>query len=320
MLTIKKILHPTDFTPCAEGALRHAEALAQRFEAELYFLHVMPGIGADTFFDLDDMTGFEPAEAAQWAPIATQMETLLQPSRDQVPVHRVGGYGTLAGPAIVDYAAQTDVDLMVLGACGKGEAETGLGNTAREAIHRASCPVLTVGRQAATKAPVRIAHVLAPVDPEKSVINEIRYANDLARVYQARLSLLHVLERNAHAAEADEALRQMQEAARMHLHTYFARSLQHLRASGIPAEPAEDVEAHVLVGLPGDAIVRFAYDQDVDLIVISMRRPAMASGGGADLVEFIAARAPCPVLSVNEVGKTRTKVVKSGKSAATYKA
>ena len=38
---IKRILFPTDYSPCAEGAYRHAAFLAERFGAELHVLHVV---------------------------------------------------------------------------------------------------------------------------------------------------------------------------------------------------------------------------------------------------------------------------------------
>ena len=38
--TVRRILFPTDYSRCAEGAYRHAAYLADRFSAELYVLHV----------------------------------------------------------------------------------------------------------------------------------------------------------------------------------------------------------------------------------------------------------------------------------------
>ena len=37
--TVRRILFPTDYSSCAEGAYRHAAYLADRFSAELVVLH-----------------------------------------------------------------------------------------------------------------------------------------------------------------------------------------------------------------------------------------------------------------------------------------
>lgn len=309
MLIIKKILHPTDFTPRAAGALEYAVGMALRFNAELQVFHVLPGIGAHTFFDLDDAPGRTPAEAEMWAQVAGQMDRMLQPWREEISIRRVGGYGPLAGPVIVDYARQTGVDIVALGAKGKGsEEEVKLSTVTREVIHRTPCPVLTV-RDGPVERPVRIAHILAPVDPTKPIAAEIRYANEIAQVYQARLSLLHVLDRREHPAASDETLPQLKDAVRTELEESFARVIRQLRKEGITDEPAQNVDTFVLDGSSGDQIVRFVKEHAVDLIVISMRRPIGVQGGpGADLVEFVVAYAQCPVLSVNELGKSRIDV------------
>ncbi|HEX9829463.1 MAG TPA: universal stress protein, partial [Bacteroidota bacterium] len=41
MLTIKKILFPTDFSQAATDALLQALYLAEQYKAELHFFHVM---------------------------------------------------------------------------------------------------------------------------------------------------------------------------------------------------------------------------------------------------------------------------------------
>jgi nucleotide-binding universal stress UspA family protein len=147
------------------------------------------------------------------------------------------------------------------------------------------------------------------VDPTKPIAAEIRYANELAQTYQARLSLLHILDRREHPAASDETLPQLKDAVRTELEESFSRVIRQLRQGGITDQPAENVDTYVLDGSSGDQIVSFAKEHAVDLIVISVRRPIAVHGGpGADLVEFVVAHAPCPVLSINELGKSRIDV------------
>src|SRR5947209_4559320 len=42
MITIRRILVPTDFSDCALPAVRYAAELADKFSAELILLHVVP--------------------------------------------------------------------------------------------------------------------------------------------------------------------------------------------------------------------------------------------------------------------------------------
>ena len=41
MIQLRKILFPTDFSPCADQALDHALHLAQQYQAELHMLHAI---------------------------------------------------------------------------------------------------------------------------------------------------------------------------------------------------------------------------------------------------------------------------------------
>jgi nucleotide-binding universal stress UspA family protein len=50
MVSIKRILVPTDFSDCALSAVRYAAELADKFAAELILLHVVP----DTVLALPD--------------------------------------------------------------------------------------------------------------------------------------------------------------------------------------------------------------------------------------------------------------------------
>ena len=42
MIALKTILAPTDFSETSRVALNHATALAERFDASLHLLHVLP--------------------------------------------------------------------------------------------------------------------------------------------------------------------------------------------------------------------------------------------------------------------------------------
>jgi nucleotide-binding universal stress UspA family protein len=145
MIDLHRILVPTDFSMSSENALRYGMAFAERFGAELHLLHVV-----------QDLTWFVP-EAILVAPAAMppleQFVTAAQTALERVikglnlpgikvqPVVREG----TPYDAIVRYAKETDVDLIVMGTHGHtGLAHVFLGSVAEKVVRRAPCPVLTV--------------------------------------------------------------------------------------------------------------------------------------------------------------------------------
>ncbi len=304
MLNIRRILHPTDLTPFAEAAFRHAAELAQLFGAELHVLHVVPRMGAHAFLQLDGKGTDDDRPEDPWHNVTNALDELLAPWKGRVDIHRVGAYAPLPGPAIVDYAGEEDVDLIVMGTYQDGTKPIDiLGGAAREVIHRAPCPVLTVNRARVGAGPVRIAHVMAPLDPLGNIVAEVRYANEFAQMYGAKLSLVHVLNGTQAGLAEDPALESIAAAAREQVQTRYEDALRQLREQELLVEALDEIHVHVLIGPEGAEIIRFIEEQNVDLVVFTMRKPI--EGGGADLVEYVAARAPCPVLSVTEIGKSR---------------
>ena len=52
MVTIRRILVPTDFSDCAVLAVRYAAELADKFGAELVLLHVVPDSVLEVSLDI----------------------------------------------------------------------------------------------------------------------------------------------------------------------------------------------------------------------------------------------------------------------------
>ena len=143
-----KILLATDFSPSCESALRFASSLARDACAELLILHVQepPAPLVDT-----GLGGFaapaEPDERRRRRQLAATVP----------PFSGVGhSHHLLTGdPAaeIVRFAAEQQVDLVVVGTHGRrGVPRWLMGSVAEAVVRHAACPVLTVkepARQAA---------------------------------------------------------------------------------------------------------------------------------------------------------------------------
>ena len=120
-MKIDKILMPTDFSKCSNAALSYAIFLARRYQAELHFLHVVvlhAGIEEQepvfTFPDMGEvLKRFE--DVAE-----TEMGRLLeQHSTETLKVVERRVRAVSAASAIVDYATEEEIDVVVIGTHGR---------------------------------------------------------------------------------------------------------------------------------------------------------------------------------------------------------
>ena len=145
MVSIKKILCPTDLSAASRPALAMACEWAKRFGAELHLLHVVaeftstyPYLGPP----FNEVTSWEAtirqqaeSELAIW-PLPEGFETLkvVRELRSGSPIER-----------IVEYANAPRIDLIVMGTHGRsGISHLLLGSVAENVVRRAACSVLTV--------------------------------------------------------------------------------------------------------------------------------------------------------------------------------
>jgi universal stress protein A len=136
MLSIKTILVPTDFSEHSETALHFAGALARDYGARIVLLHVIPIPIAPP---IDGAIAAPPVSTAD--ELRERLEAIDLPG---VEVQRRLIEGRpLEG--ILDTAADSGCDLIVMGTHGRGGIRRLLmGSVAEGVLRQASCPVLTV--------------------------------------------------------------------------------------------------------------------------------------------------------------------------------
>lgn len=139
-----KILHPTDFSVCADQARAHAIGFARALGAELILLHVL--VEAPLY--AEGMLGMKQVQQVydaqrKWA--EETLEARTGESRDAgVSVRWKMAVGVPAGE-IVREAEEEGADMIVMGTHGRrGLGELLLGSVANRVIRLAGCPVLTV--------------------------------------------------------------------------------------------------------------------------------------------------------------------------------
>ena len=146
MLTVKRIVAPTDFSRHSELSLEAAVELAGKFSAELHVLHIvvpqiyqseMPEMRRPPVEDLtQDMLAAARRRMDQWrqaAPKGLGLKThVIESTRKE-------------DTAICDFAEKQDADLIVIGSHGHtGLMHLLLGSTAEQVVRHARCPVLVV--------------------------------------------------------------------------------------------------------------------------------------------------------------------------------
>ena len=143
MIAMKKVLIPTDFSECSQRAVQYGLAVAEKFQAKPYIIHVweLPMTGSILPVDpYPEMVFTEEQKAAK--------ERLTRLT-DELKTHGIDAEAIFAfGKAyveIVKAAADLEADLIVLATHGRGGiSHLLLGSVAEKVVRLAPCPVLTV--------------------------------------------------------------------------------------------------------------------------------------------------------------------------------
>ena len=144
MISLKKILVPTDFSLPSQKALRYAIELSKHFGGDILLMHVVERPALSPAFlatgtaaeDLDaQVRAWAEGELAKMianeVPTGVKVRTILR--------------GGAAAAEIIAMAKGEDVDLLVMGTAGQGFLQHMLmGSVAEKVVRKAPCAVLTV--------------------------------------------------------------------------------------------------------------------------------------------------------------------------------
>jgi nucleotide-binding universal stress UspA family protein len=146
MITIRHVLVPTDFSAASETALAYGRALASRFDAQLHVVTVV-----ENFFRIVGVEGyFIDAGGHNRRDSESLARALLEaavggPEPGRSKTRAILLKSSTPGLAVVDYAGQHAIDLIIIGSHGHtGLAHRLMGGVAEEIVRLAPCPVLTV--------------------------------------------------------------------------------------------------------------------------------------------------------------------------------
>jgi nucleotide-binding universal stress UspA family protein len=133
-----EILLPTDGSDAAEAAVEHAIRLARTYDARVHVLYVVEPLPAAEY----DATSVLDALRREGDRVTGETADRLERSElETVTAVRTGA----AHRVILDYAAESGIDLIVMGTHGRrGLGRVLLGSVAEKVVRLADQPVMTV--------------------------------------------------------------------------------------------------------------------------------------------------------------------------------
>jgi universal stress protein A len=143
-LSLKKILVPIDFSEYSKKALKYAFRFAEQFGASLTLLYVVEPTVYPADFSFGQV-GFPNVEDELRKKGEEELHAMIaEMIKDQVPAAAVVKTG-LPFVEVTAYAAENDIDLIIVATHGHTGVEHILfGSTAEKIVRKAPCPVLVV--------------------------------------------------------------------------------------------------------------------------------------------------------------------------------
>jgi len=286
-IVLKNVLFTTDFSPISQTALLFAESVARRYGSMLTVAHAISPVETR----MVPPEGWGACQQAMDEAACERMNVLDQ--RLRTLPHQVVIEHGLVGDVIAELIEKTNADLLVMGTHGRsGVSRLLMGSVAEEIFRQAPCPVLTIGPrvsvQASHEAEFKEIIFATDLNPESLAAP---YALSLAQEFQARLTLVHVVPRDAGPGAYSE---------------YSVEAWTNDLRSLVPAD-AElwcRPECEVRFGVPADGILDVAAERHADLIVLGVHSTAgrvrAATHAIAATAHSVVSWAACPVLTVRE--------------------
>lgn len=195
MLTFNKILVPTDFSAGSEKAYSVAQNLANTFGGVIDFIHVVPTL---TYLNESIKRLGLPMDMDKeiYPKIIDESEMKLEKAMNQylkdenkgkhvVKIDRRPSY------AISEYAHNHGYDMIVIGAKGKDKTSMVRGGITERVIRRSRVPVFSVDERFDRN---KVENVLLTTDSSRMSFVAFPLALAIADAFQAKLTLMHVVE------------------------------------------------------------------------------------------------------------------------------
>lgn len=262
----ERMLVPLDGSELAKVALTYAGELGARLGSEIILLSVVESAETQDYRDRQSYL----AEMVQ----ATERHIRSYFKKPETKVIKIGSQVLVGEPAeqIVDFADRKDIGLIVMVSHGQsGVRHWALGSVTDKVVMATKHPVVVI-RAKRPRSHVRrkglLNKVLVPLDGSKESEKVIPYIEELASKLGGEVVLLQVLAPTYYEYTVEGALQV----------PYTAEDLWRLRVTvirylGMLASRLKDrgitTSSQVEVGAAGEGIIKFADENNVDIVAMS---------------------------------------------------
>lgn len=300
MITVQRILCPTNLSSESDEALRYAVALASAYKAKLFLLYCRERKSNGNGFEISEVL---PVFAESLAP-HLGLNSLSDFDWQGLVAENVDD----VGKAIVAKALEQRVDLIVMRSRRRPRAAALLGSTAETVCRLAPCPVLVTHPRerewvGLSTGEIDLNRVLLAHDFSHDSDLALNYGLSLAQEYQAEVHLLHVIP----TAGQEEPELAWSSSSSGTAYTFVAQNLQR----AIPKEVCLwcNLVTVVRCGKVYEQVLAYAKENEIDLICMG------ASGSDSGLsklfgsnVDRVLRQTPCPVLVARPISPSYSRV------------
>ena len=292
-LALKNILIATDFSPCSDRALLHAVAVAHRLGSTLHMVHVVPPalfslLPPDAYMNSPELQNAAADQARDQT--EQKIAAVLRDSHCEEVKHKTWVQLGAVGEMIRVLIDREHIDLAILGTHGKtGLRRIIMGSVAEEIFRNAPCPVLTVGPHSWRSDPqtVHLRHILFPTDLTPASASALPLVIAIANNFNARLTMLHIVERMEADAELD----------RLRVINAIEQQMQEMVWEYGPVNAG--AEFRVQFGDVASSVIDAASRLEVDLVAFGLKAPDTYTDRLPWMHAYkIVCEVACPVLSL----------------------
>jgi nucleotide-binding universal stress UspA family protein len=249
------ILVPTDGSDCAQAAVGYATDLATRYEANVHALCVADSRTLDTVPQSDEVRNELAAVAESTCAELSRSGIYTQQAVETDIPHK----------AILRYATEQDIDLVVMGTHGRTGVERYLlGSVTEKVVRLSDVPVLTVNTEADGDVTYPYTDILVPTDGSEGAEAAIGPAVSVASTYDARIHAYSVIDTMAMGVDvrSEAILDALEDSAQSAVELIEEQATE---ASVSAVEPA------IEHGSPYRGIRSYVEEHDIDLVVMGTR-------------------------------------------------
>ena len=297
----KKILFATTGTPSCDAAARVAFDMAKRYNTELFTINVF-GIPSRSFSQtvIDPGTGDEiDFHDDQLAKVKNKLEEIYQQQiKDYTSCETIITEG-IPHTEILRVARKKEIDLIVMGARTSTQENISsvnrqiVGRTLQGVARSARCPVLIIGRAAASFWG-GISNIVFGTDFSKASNQAFEFAFNLTKLFNASLHLFHAIDISSGPFKNTENQEMIEDRIREVREMIRKKYLSRMKGYN-------DYEIDVWEGIPHVEIVKYARENFADLIVMAHHTKKMTLEDAVlgSTVEQVVLRSNAPLISVN---------------------